>query len=266
MLALDVDGTIAGPDHTVSDVTRAAIREAVDAGVTVVIATGRMRRSAIRYAEMCGVNGPIISYGGALTVAADHVSDLHHERLSQELVGAALERMRSAGAHINVYIDDEIFVENASSWAEGYAGRMSVRLRVVGSLDEVAGYGPTVVMAVDEPCKTAALALELQRGLGSTAAVTHSLPQFCEVASADAVKDVALRRIAEDLGFDATEVIAAGDGLGDVAMLRWAGHGVAVEDAHPDAIAVADTVVPGPERDGVAGLIRDLLSRGKLGA
>jgi hypothetical protein len=165
-----------------------------------------------------------------------------------------------------MYIDDEIFVESVTAWAEGYAGRMGVRLRAVASLDEVAGSGPTVVMSVDEPGRTEALSVALRGHLGASAAVTHSLPQFCEVASPNAMKDIALRRIAEELGIPAAQTLAAGDGQGDVAMLRWAGLGVAVEGAHPEAMAAADITVPGPERDGVAALIRSLLLRGKLGA
>lgn len=266
MIALDVDGTIAGLDHKVSEITRSAIKAAVESGAIVVIATGRMRRSAVKYAQMCETNGPVISYGGAWSIDSDHVSDIHHERLPESVAGMAIERMRSTEAHINAYIDDEIFVESPSKWAEAYALRMGVQLRTVSSLDQVIADGPTIVMAVDDPEKMTALSTNLRTDLGNGAAVTQTLPRFCEVASSMAQKHVALDRIATSMGISASEVIAAGDGPGDVSMLRWAGHSVSVDGAHADAITEADTIVAGPEQDGIAGLIRDLLSQGKLGA
>ena len=265
MIALDVDGTIAGRDFSVPASTRDAICEAAEAGAVVTLATGRMRRSALKYAQMCGANGPVVCYQGAVTAALDGLSDLRHERLPRTVVEQALGGMRAQKAHINFFLNDEIYVEDASEWAVGYAGRMDVELRVVKSLDEVAGEGPTVVMAVDAPERVTPLVASLKTAFNGTAVVTHSLPQFCEVASAGAGKDAALAHLASHLGISASEVIAAGDGPGDAAMLRWAGLGVAVEGAHPDAVAAAGLTVPGPEHDGVGKLIRSLLREGKLG-
>jgi Cof subfamily protein (haloacid dehalogenase superfamily) len=264
MIALDVDGTIAGPDFTVPPATRDAICEAAEAGAIVTLATGRMRRSALKYAQVCGTNGPVICYQGAVTASPDGASDLRHVRLPQDVVGQALDGMRSQGVHINFFLDDQIYLEDASEWANGYAGRMGVEPRVVKSLDEVAGEGPTVVMGVDKPERITALTATLKTSLNGTATVTHSLPQFCEVASAAAGKDAALKHLAQQLGIAREEVIAAGDGLGDVPMLRWAGLGVSVESAHPEARAAASLIVAGPEHDGIGRLIRELLREGKL--
>ena len=265
MIALDVDGTIAGPDFAVPTTTSDAICEAAEAGAVVTLATGRMRRSALKYARLCGTNGPIICYQGAVTASPDGSSDMRHERLARAVVVCALDEMRAQGVHINFFLDDEIYVEHASTWATGYAGRMGVELNVMKSLDEVADAGPTVVMGVDGPDRIAALTGALRSSLNGTATVTHSLPQFCEVASPAAGKDSALKHLAAQLGIAPAEVIAAGDGQGDAPMLCWAGLGVAVEEAHPDARAAADLIVPGPEHDGVGNLIRKLLREGKLG-
>jgi len=78
---------------------------------------------------------------------------------------------------------------------------------------------------------------------------------FLEVLPAQADKGSALALIAEDRGIPRSEVVAFGDGLNDFTMVTWAGHGVAVGDAHPNLVAAAREHIPAPEQGGVASWI-----------
>jgi hypothetical protein len=265
MLALDVDGTIATKEHRVPDAILTAIGNAVTAGTIVSIVTGRMRRSAIRFAELCRTNGPTISYQGAVTTSPDGMQDIHTERLSPGVALSSIALMRDAGAHINLYHDDRIFVEDDSKWARDYATRMETELHIVGSLDEMAREGPTIVMAVDDPDRIEHLATILRKSAGADAAVTRSLPHFCEVAPGRTTKASALERVCGLYGIGPAEVIAIGDGEGDVSMIEWAGLGVAAGKAHSSAVSAARLHIPGPEENGVAELVQKLLREGKLG-
>src|SRR5829696_99645 len=69
LLALDIDGTIVGHDFGISDRTVAAIRGAVERGVRVSLATGRMPSSAVLYANRLGLTEPIIGHQGAIVRA-----------------------------------------------------------------------------------------------------------------------------------------------------------------------------------------------------
>ncbi len=265
MLALDVDGTIAGRDYRVPKRTIEAIHEAVAAGVLVSLVTGRMRRSALRYAAECGTNGPTISYQGGITTSPDGVTDIRRELLEPRLARSTLEEMRGSSAHINVYADDEIWVENRSEWAVEYTERMKTELRFVPDLNEVVANGPLVVMAVDEPPLITSLSGKLRAKLATQVAVTQSLPHFCEVASLLATKHTALARVCNDYGIDRSEVISVGDGEGDISMIEWAGLGIASGNASSRVAEVADIQIPGPDEHGVPVLIQNLLKQGKLG-
>jgi Cof subfamily protein (haloacid dehalogenase superfamily) len=265
MIALDVDGTIATSDHVIPQAIIDAIRAAMNAGAIVSLVTGRMRRSALKYAQLCGANGPTVSYQGGIITAPDFVTDTYAARLPLSLAASSLQHMRVSGAHINCYVDDEIYVEDRTDWAVAYAGRMQTDLNVVESLDSIIPAGPTIVMAVDKPELITHLAGTLRSKLGTEAAVTQSLPHFCEVAPARATKASGLSRVCNEYGIAASEVIAIGDGEGDVSMIQWAGLGVGVGDAHPEVIASADLRIDGPDHNGVAELIQKLLRQGKLG-
>src|SRR5512133_3667107 len=69
LLALDIDGTLVGHDFHVSERTAAAVRGAIERGVKVSLATGRMPSSAVIYANRLGLTEPISGHQGALVRA-----------------------------------------------------------------------------------------------------------------------------------------------------------------------------------------------------
>ena len=61
-----------------------------------------------------------------------------------------------------------------------------------------------------------------------------------------------LQIVCDELGGDAADVLAIGDGRNDIEMLRWAGRGVAMGQSIHEARAVADDVTATVNDDGVA--------------
>jgi hydroxymethylpyrimidine pyrophosphatase-like HAD family hydrolase len=89
--------------------------------------------------------------------------------------------------------------------------------------------------------------------------ISKSLPYFLEFAHANVTKGSGLAFAADRVGFTAAETVAFGDGENDVELLEWAGYGVAVENAHPRVLAVADFVCPPCDEEGVAQVIEAYL-------
>lgn len=264
VVALDIDGTIVGSDLVLSPRLRAAVAATQAAGATVLIATGRILGSALVFARSLKTNGPLVCYQGAVTADPSSGEVIRHARMDADLAAEALGLLEGGSGQVSMLLDDQIYVEERSEWAEGYAQRMEQELHVVGSLRDVSDGGPTLILTVDEPEPTGLRAERLTRHFGDRALVTHSLPHFCEVASPDAGKLKALTAVLEGLGATPEQVVAFGDGVGDVEMLGWAGLGIAVGDAHPAAKKSADTLIPGPDADGVAQALEELLDRNLL--
>ena len=111
------------------------------------------------------------------------------------------------------------------------------------------------------PDYTAVELLSLVRDhAGSLADVTHSGAPFVEVSAAGMHKAVGLARLCQDLGIEASEVVAFGDMPNDIPMLSWAGLGVAVANADPDVLAIADEVTASHMDDGVAVVVERILA------
>ena len=82
---------------------------------------------------------------------------------------------------------------------------------------------------------------------------------FFELMPPGVHKARTVERVIAEHGIAPDEVVAFGDGINDAELLRWAGLGVAVANAHPDALAAADEVTASNEDDGVALVLERLL-------
>jgi hypothetical protein len=93
------------------------------------------------------------------------------------------------------------------------------------------------------------------------ATVTHSsIDGLLEVMAYGVNKATTLEQLVAERGFGAGDVVAFGDMPNDLEMLTWAGHGVAVANAHPDVLAVADEVTLSNDEDGVAAVLERLFA------
>jgi hydroxymethylpyrimidine pyrophosphatase-like HAD family hydrolase len=89
---------------------------------------------------------------------------------------------------------------------------------------------------------------------------TLSGAPFVEVMAAGVTKATGVAQVCARLGIDSSEVLAFGDALNDLEMLRWAGHGVAVANALELVREGADEVAPSNAEDGVAQVIERMLA------
>jgi hydroxymethylpyrimidine pyrophosphatase-like HAD family hydrolase len=96
--------------------------------------------------------------------------------------------------------------------------------------------------------------------VGDDAVVTWAGLRLVEISAAGVTKAYALERLCRRLGIDAAEVVAVGDMPNDLAMLDWAGTGVAVANAQQSVLDAADEVIPSNIDDGVAILLERIVA------
>ena len=261
----DIDGTLlTRVNDKVSPRLKAVVAEVTNRGIPFSISTGRMRRSAWHVHNEIGANATMICYQGAMAVDAATNTLLRHERLDAATAAAAIEFFTERGLDIRVYVDDEVFVSHLNEVDFDYAQRNRANLVEVKELLPLAAQKPTVVLGICHPAEMGEHVGDISSLLSTSAEVTHSLPHFCEVGSPRAGKVRALRWLAERHGLEASDYITFGDGLGDLEMIRWAGRGYAVGDAHPEVMVAAHDHIPGPDSEGVAEELERLRVNGML--
>jgi Cof subfamily protein (haloacid dehalogenase superfamily) len=259
VLACDLDRTLIWEDGVLRPRTRAALGRAREAGLRVIVVTGRMFRSVRPYLEEAGLEDPVVCYQGA--VVADPASGrfLRHVPIPLELAREAISGLERDGFHVNCYVDDELYVGRVTPEAERYAGFQNLPVHPVGSLVDWLSQPPTKLVVIDDPVVLDGVEARLKSRYEGRLYISKSLPDFLELASPEVTKGTGLAFVADHLGFAAERTVAFGDGENDVELLEWAGVGIAVANAHERVLAVADLVCPSAAEEGVAQVIEALV-------
>jgi Cof subfamily protein (haloacid dehalogenase superfamily) len=257
---MDLDRTILGSDLEFTPALKSAVAGAAAAGIEPIIATGRMFASARPYALELGVRAPVICYQGALVADPLTGEWLLHRPMDVSLAREVIRAVSDAGFHMNVYIDDKLFVEELNEEARTYAAHARLEAHVVGDLLAWLAEPTTKIVIVGEPVALDELEAQMRAGFDGRLFIAKSLPYFLEVALPGVSKGSALEFVCRRLGIDPADVVAFGDGANDIELLQEAGLGVAVADADPALLAHAQWTVPPVAEDGVAGFLAAVVS------
>ncbi len=259
LVVSDMDGTLLDLDgRRVSSRNAAALRRAAEAGATVVIATGR---PVVWLGPVidAGFTGTAVCMNGAMTydIAAGEVltSAPLLPTSMQALVEALAERVdfTLAVERLDTSLHD-FWAEQSYShpWVVGdyrSLDRDALLAEPAGKL-LVRGTGDSFTLAKAARAAAADAAVEDQ------ISITYSTDDgLIEIAAAGVNKGYALARLAEQWGIDAADTVAFGDMPNDLEMLTWAGHGVAMANAHPEVTAIASEIAPHHGDDGVAAVL-----------
>jgi Cof subfamily protein (haloacid dehalogenase superfamily) len=258
LIASDIDGTLLRDDGTMSDRTVAALAAAEDAGLVVVLCTGRPPRWMPPIAEQTGHHGLAVCANGAI------VYDLHTDQVVEEFpLDAELARrlttaLREAVPGVAFAVERGTGMRHEPAYIP--LGRFET---IEAELDELLTE-PMVKLIAKHADMTSselhAAAHDAIDDLADLVETTYSSGTIVEISATGVTKAFGLERLATERGIDAADVIAFGDMPNDIPMLAWAGRGIAVGNAHPDVVAAADEVCGSNEDDGPARVIEAVVA------
>lgn len=261
-IATDLDGTLLGSDGRVSDRTRAAVHAAEAAGLLFVIATGRPPRWIPPIVEQLGDRGLVVCANGATVYDPSRHELVRRVELSPDTSAALVEDLLASvpEAVLGVEQGFDFGVDDAIE-GSGVEFRTAIPDLVVAPIRSFLDRPVTkLIVRMPHPAP-AGTAARVQAIVGERALVTHSTNEsFLELSHPSVHKAAAVEHLLLDAGVAPGEVVAFGDMPNDLELIRWAGLGVAVGNAHPDLQAAADEVTATNDDDGVAVVIERVLA------
>jgi Cof subfamily protein (haloacid dehalogenase superfamily) len=255
LVATDVDGTLLDPDDLVTPRAAAVIRRLVADGVCFVLVTGRPPRWIPSVVAQLGVGRFAVCANGAVLYDAreDRVvwARTIDPAVLADLVAAVASALPEAGLAVERV--------GTSGSAESFLAEPHYRHAWAGSDNNIVSRAellthPVVKLLIRCPeLSSDAMVAALAPVVGDVADLTFSHPRgLVEVSPPGVTKATGLAEVAERFGVAAREVVAFGDMPNDLEMLRWAGHGVAMGNAHPALLEAADEVTASNAADGLA--------------
>jgi Cof subfamily protein (haloacid dehalogenase superfamily) len=267
LIALDLDGTVMGRERIISQRVRHAVKQAIDQGHLVTIATGRGFAPTAHFAQDLGVNAPIICYQGALVRDYRDGRTVHSATIPLAVARDLIAFSETRKLNFQVYTqDDRAYVDQLNSVAEGIAELTGIPVTAVKDLAGWLSHPPIKFIFFEQEDAVPELVRDLKAQFDGHLQVVRSWDQLIEATGASISKGEALARLAVHMGVAQAETIAVGDQDNDVSMIAWAGLGVAMGNASPAAKAVANVVAPALEADGAAWAIEQyVLGKGAVG-
>ena len=257
LIALDLDGTALTPNNTVSDATVDAVRRAREAGVHVVISTGRICGEARDFAVQMKADDLMVTAGGASISRVSTGRCMMRMSMPWEPAVRAAAAVERIGLMVMVYVGETLLItpydEMEFAKYRSNEGYLAVK-QVVPSIAEFIAEGHVSVDKIFARSKdpvTLQMVRDQIRQIPGVR-VMSSAEDNIEVVTPAADKGTALGMLCRELGTDLSHAAAIGDSENDLTMLQMAGLGVAMANSEPCIREAADVITGSNTENGVA--------------
>ncbi len=284
LLAIDLDGTLLDRSGRLSSGNREAVARAVDAGIEVVVCTGRGLAECGHVIDELALVGVAVVAGGAMTVRLPSGETIHRSAMPADLVRSVSRILSDATGHYALLLKDRsstgvdyvllgdgkvdaasewwfrqvpVVVTRATRFEDDPHPDETVRLGIVTTAREMKRLGAQIVEKFGR--RTFVHHFPVISADGNGRHLEDDAVHLMEIFNAETNKWAAIAALAESRGIEHSQVAAIGDEINDVAMIRHAGLGVAMGNAIDPIKQVADQVTLDQAADGVAHAIEQIL-------
>ena len=243
----DIDGTLWDFYNQIPESTVEAIRALRKNGHYAFICSGRAR-AFIQAPSLFA-----IGFDGLVAGCGTHVEldgkRMYEKLIDRELAVHTVETVRRYGLRPILEGPEYLYMDDAEFGDDLYGNKLRNDLgeRLVGIADH---YGEWVInklsCATNDADREGCFAAldEYYTYLIHNSSVAEFVPK-------GHTKATGIEKMCEALGIDRADTVAVGDSVNDLAMLEYAGVGIAMGNASPEAKAAADYVTSDLHEDGI---------------
>ena len=265
-IVMDVDGTLTNDKKEITPKTREVLLKAQEQGILLILASGRPTTGLVemgKVLEMDKNNGLFISYNGSKVVNFQTGEELFNEPLKLEDAKAVLEHMKKFEIKPMIDKGDYMYVNDVYNCMIRFRGEPfnvikyesrggNYKLCEIDDLAAFVDYPLNKILTADEPEYLQEHYIEMMEPFKDKLNCMFTGPFYFEFTAKDIDKAKALDTVLKPLDITADEVIAFGDGHNDISIIKYAGTGVAMENAIADLKEAADEITLSNEQDGIA--------------
>jgi|LGOV01.1.fsa_nt_gb Cof subfamily protein (haloacid dehalogenase superfamily) len=259
VIVCDLDGTLLDSEHSLSEKTKKEIRRVSNLGIKVILATGRHYIDVRGVAKQLELDTCVIGSNGTRAYSGDGKRLIMHN-LDTSVIDVMMDYKLPEGIHLNIYQGKEWLVLEDNKQLLDFHKHSKFEYRKISGVgdlkkDEVNkfylySHNEELLQEVEK---------DLKGILNGMADVFFSYFSVIEVMPKGISKGLALQELMANNGIKSEEVMAFGDGLNDIEMLKWAGKGLIMKNADKNLInQLPDLeIISSNNEDGVAQYLSD---------
>jgi len=271
-IVIDIDGTLLNDDNLIDTRTKDKLIQAQKQGIKVILASGRPTQGMLRYAkelEMDEYDGFVVSYNGSSVYDVKTEEVLFDQGIPTDLAHEILEHLGNFEVVPMVDQKDYMYVNTAFPDMDifrpkGYVNIVhyesrngNFKLHEVDDFSTVINEPVNKILVTGEEDYLEEHHEALRAPFKDQIVAAFSTPFYFEFTDQGIDKANALDEVLSDRGILPENVIAFGDGENDRSLIEYAGIGVAMENATPEILELADEVTLSNIEDGIAEFLDD---------
>lgn len=266
-IVMDVDGTLTNGKKQITEKTKEVLLKSQSKGIKLILASGRPTTGLIGFAkelEMDKNNGPLVSFNGSKVVDCETFEELFNEPMSIEEGKAVLEHMKKFEVRpmvdkgeymlVNNVFDNKIYARNGQeiNIIEYESRGGNYKLCEIDDLAEYIDYPLNKILTAGQPDYLKEHYREMMEPFKDKLSCMFTADFYFEFTAKGIDKAKALETVLKPMGINEDEIISFGDGQNDLSIIKYAGIGVAMENAVDELKEQADEITLSNEDDGIA--------------
>ncbi|MCD2346606.1 sugar-phosphatase [Clostridium guangxiense] len=262
LIALDMDGTLLKDDKTISKANFDAIKTAKENGYKVVLATGRPAKGIEKYLKQLDLMGDddyAVAFNGAVVQKTKTGHIIAENLMKYEDLQEIYDLSLKLNLNVHTLTTNECITPkiNPYSEREAYMNNLSLIEKPFDAIDR--NESIIKIMLVDSKENLDRAEKLVPQKFHNKYTVVRSEDIFLEFLNKKVDKGFGVSLLAKNLGLSPDEIICVGDAGNDIAMVKYAGLGVAMGNAFPEVKKICDYVTKSNEEDGVAHVIHKFM-------
>ena len=269
-VAIDIDGTLINEHSLCTERTKKAVKDLIETGREVYIATGRAITTSMAFAEQVAIPRYMINYNGGAVWNFELQIREYEQTVVPRAVKDILKLIRNYNVMTLVYSDDQYYYENENEYLEQYLKRAITRgfklpleeipegsfqkFFIMGDDDDI----QKLYKEIGDSCSDGISMFLTTPGMHN-AANPDTLARCIEIMAYGVNKGSTLKALLASQNISMDEVVAFGDDTNDIEMLQMSGCGVAMNNARPIVKEAARVETLSHKDDGVAYFIEKYL-------
>lgn len=227
LIALDIDGTLLDDNGNVSPNTILKLKELIEKGIHIVLATGRTHQSADNLQKRLSLDVPIISYnGGKITLPSK--GEIFDSKIPVKDAIKIIEYAEENNVYAKAYIDDVMYISEEDQDSIDFAKKHGIKYSAIGKLSTNIKQDVSMIVFFEKDEELG----DIDSLFGHmNVSITRSMPKAYEFMAKGSTKGNSLRILSDYLGIKREEILAVGNALNDLEMLKFAGVGIAMKNS-----------------------------------